>query len=1088
MFGAGKPRSPRKAGRPLSIARAGSAYSGDAQDNGDPSEPNTLPKLVIDVHNEINLGWDFMTSSDVSVPLQGQMKLIGGQLIRVTLTRLTSQFNPVPHALSLLDESSLGRDYNAFCEAYDKLERAMDLIVNEYHQAFNTAIQTFSSVVENITDSQRRVRDTRKNLQNSKEWLQCKRFDLLHLWLKSIQYKEINRILDTIEELQNMPDRLDALVQGKYYLTAVRLLVSATRTVEEGECSEIGALEAVKQRLQEMRGTIHETVIEELHNHLYLKSAFSLYRLDSVSDLYMDAIQQREMRAGCYTTEVDGLFQISQSPGHDPLQEKLAKLREDADSGQEITEDLETNPETDSYHYMLCLIESLALLGRLRPAMEVIRERLPVELYYVVERTVQEVDHRYGKLGSSVEETLRGGMDSQGPNLLGTDARKAEIRVLLEFLWELFRKFEAIIHGHTFLQAIVQEITKRQSGIKLDGLYTIRDVWFTAQNELKALLYEYVRNPERKTSEPGVVVSLNDILKDKRRAKLRTDSRPLFRIIGANNKDMKTAYKGINPEAEETAENVVANVRQLVDGQDPEDSEDGAAVGVVDTYASNTVVAGHRLLITPDPYNILVVFGPTTGFVQRMESMLNVRFGNLRIFLDEFVINMFLPQMENRVSSYFHNYVNGMDAFHTDFHVELSAFPLTKSATALTVLIEGICRTLPSIPIHQDEAIRMIEMVLRSYTEKCSSRFNALISSNQPGADGGYSSIVSASWVREPEVVEILSQHTLFRSDGMEIDSPVDQTLSQKETFLEMKLKKERSFHRSELIMELRTLQAIASLHHSIEWFISQVSRLFVTDTAKMRVAPFLSQLKTRKGSSESLDSYFKLSSESLPDLRVEYEENLQLWLTPEMAQKFQTVVSDVQRLSDLCLFVLRVELRCHSMYYLDLAMREGSYYLEDDSLEPDPYIGLLNLDLSTIEEAISAVLHPRRTRFIFDGLAYLIAHTLCSNLRYIRRVNRHGVSKLVRNVQSLQQNLTNVTSVNFRSLDRAKQYFELLNLNGESLLDYVAQNQGQFTFDEYKVVLDIIFYDALAGDNMLQRKTYNDCLQKLKEWFVKHR
>ncbi|KND01717.1 uncharacterized protein SPPG_03510 [Spizellomyces punctatus DAOM BR117] len=1069
MFGGGKARSPRKAGRPLSIVRAGPAYSGDAQDNGDPSEPNTLPKLVIDVHNEINVGWDFMTSSD---------------------------FNPVPHALSLLDESSLGRDYNAFCEAYDKLERAMDLIVNEYHQAFNTAIQTFSSVVENITDSQRRVRDTRKNLQNSKEWLQCKRFDLLHLWLKSIQYKEINRILDTIEELQNMPDRLDALVQGKYYLTAVRLLVSATRTVEEGECSEIGALEAVKQRLQEMRGTIHETLIEELHNHLYLKSAFSLYRLDSVDHYTLRKQTTVKFIHGRHSTKGNeggilhdrGRRHVPTKPGHDPLQEKLAKLREDADSGQEITEDLETNPETDSYHYMLCLIESLALLGRLRPAMEVIRERLPVELYYVVERTVQEVDHRYGKLGSSVEETLRGGIDSQGPNLLGTDARKAEIRVLLEFLWELFRKFEAIIHGHTFLQAIVQELTKRQSGIKLDGLYTIRDVWFTAQNELKALLYEYVRNPERKTSEPGVVVSLNDILKDRRRAKLRTDSRPLFRIIGADNKDMKTAYKGINPEAEETAENVVANVRQLVDGQDPEDSEDGAAVGVVDTYASNTVVAGHRLLITPDPYNILVVFGPTTGFVQRMESMLNVRFGNLRIFLDEFVINMFLPQMENRVSSYFHNYVNGMDAFHTDFHVELSSFPLTKSATALVVLIEGICRTLPSIPIHQDEAIRMIEMVLRSYTDKCSSRFNALISSNQPGADGGYSSIVSASWVREPEVVEILSQHTLFRSDGMEIESPVDQTLSQKETFLEMKLKKERSFHRSELIMELRTLQAIASLHHSIEWFISQVSRLFVTDTAKMRVAPFLSQVKTRKGSSESLDSYFKLSSESLPDLRVEHEENLQLWLTPEMAQKFQAVVSDLQRLSDLCLFVLRVELRCHSMYYLDLAMREGSYYLEDDTLEPDPYIGLLNLDLSTIEEAISAVLHPRRTRFIFDGLAYLIAHTLCSNLRYIRRVNRHGVSKLVRNVQSLQQNLTNVTSVNFRSLDRAKQYFELLNLNGESLLDYVAQNQGQFTFDEYKVVLDIIFYDALAGDNTVQRKTYNDCLQKLKEWFVKHR
>ncbi|KAH9245147.1 hypothetical protein BASA81_017369 [Batrachochytrium salamandrivorans] len=41
-----------------------------------------------------------------------------------------------------------------------------------------------------------------KNLEKSKEWLECKRFDLLHLWVKSIQFKEMSRILETIDELQ----------------------------------------------------------------------------------------------------------------------------------------------------------------------------------------------------------------------------------------------------------------------------------------------------------------------------------------------------------------------------------------------------------------------------------------------------------------------------------------------------------------------------------------------------------------------------------------------------------------------------------------------------------------------------------------------------------------------------------------------------------------------------------------------------------------------------------------------------------------------------------------------------------------------
>ncbi|KAI9101019.1 Sec8 exocyst complex component-specific domain-containing protein [Phlyctochytrium arcticum] len=1073
MFSTPRSKSPnKKTARRGSIGSKVSPHNSDfGRDGLDGGEPNTLPKLVIDVQNEISSGWDFMTSPD---------------------------FNPVPHALSLLDESSLGRDYRAFCEAYGKLEGAMDLIVNDYHQAFNTSIQTFSNVVENITDSQRRVRETRANLENSKDWLQCKRFDLLHLWLKSIQYKEINRILDQIEELQGVPDRLESLIQAKYFLTAVKLLVSATRNVEEGECSEIGALEAVKQKLQEMHGSLHETLIEELHSHLYLKSPFTLYRVEAV-----DHHTLRKQHSGKYSNPrlfrsgPDNILSMDRSrrpgagrPGSEPLEERLQKIAGSEDP-EETAEDLETNPEADSYQYIQSLLESLAHLGRLGQAMEVIRERLPVELYYVVERTVQEVDHRFGKLSASATDAASQRVGNGGPNLLGTDVRNVEVRLLLEFLWELFLKLEAIVQGHRFLQAVALRISKK-SGLQTEGWYTIRDVWFTAQNELKALLYEYVRNPERKITEASVVVSLNDLLKDRRRARTRPPDQPLYRVIVANDDEMRAAYLALNPEAGEMAANVVTKVRQVLEGPEAEADEEEAVVGVVDSFASNTVVAGHRLLITPDPYNILVVFGPTSAFVLRMETMLSARFGNLRSFLDEFIISVFLPQMENRVLTYFHNYANGsegLDAFHTDFYVDLSPFPLSKSATALAVLVQGICRTIPIIPIHQEEAIAMIENVLRSYYDKCQSRFNALISSSQPGADGGYSSIVSASWVREGGLLELLTQYPLFRYEiGQDKDHSYQ--LTQKETYLEMTLKKDRSFHRSELIMELRNLQAIASLHHSVEWFIGKMSRLFVAKNTKLQIAPLFVHLKNNKGSSsESLDSYFKLSSESLPELPVEPQEDLQLGLQPDLIQKFQAVLTDYQKLSDTCLHVLRVELRCHSMYYLDLAMREGTYFLDDDSQEPDPYIGLLNLDLSTIEEALSAVLHPQRTRFVFDGLAFLIARTLCSNLKHIRRVNSHGVSKLVRNVQSLQQNLTNISSVPHKNLGRAKQYFQLLNLTGESLLQFVKeQNNGKFSFDDVKVILDIISSDSIGSEQMQPGHTYSEILQALKNWFVSQR
>lgn len=45
----------------------------------------------------------------------------------------------------------MGRDYNTFSAVYGRLEKAMDVIVNDYHQGFNNAIQKFSGVVENIS-------------------------------------------------------------------------------------------------------------------------------------------------------------------------------------------------------------------------------------------------------------------------------------------------------------------------------------------------------------------------------------------------------------------------------------------------------------------------------------------------------------------------------------------------------------------------------------------------------------------------------------------------------------------------------------------------------------------------------------------------------------------------------------------------------------------------------------------------------------------------------------------------------------------------------------------------------------------------
>ena len=54
----------------------------------------------------------------------------------------------------------------------------------------------------------------------------------------------------------------------------------------------------------------------------------------------------------------------------------------------------QTNPETDSFTYLETILESLAILGKLGSGLETITQRLPMELYSIVEATIDEVNER----------------------------------------------------------------------------------------------------------------------------------------------------------------------------------------------------------------------------------------------------------------------------------------------------------------------------------------------------------------------------------------------------------------------------------------------------------------------------------------------------------------------------------------------------------------------------------------------------------------------------------------------------------------------------------------------------------------------
>lgn len=116
---------------------------------------------------------------------------------------------------------------------------------------------------------------------------------------------------------------------------------------------------------------------------------------------------------------------------------------------------------------------------------------------------------------------------------------------------------------------------------------------------------------------------------------------------------------------------------------------DGASVAPLSAVVSlddrSSVGSGHhhRLLITPDALHVTVLFQPTLAWLASVNAAfptsLAVPITETQSLLDRFVLNIYLPQLEEKVQTLFKDIVSAPDAFHEDpGWKNLSTAPLIK--------------------------------------------------------------------------------------------------------------------------------------------------------------------------------------------------------------------------------------------------------------------------------------------------------------------------------------------------------------------------------------------------------------------------
>ena len=94
-----------------------------------------------------------------------------------------------------------------------------------------------------------------------------------------------------------------------------------------------------------------------------------------------------------------------------------------------------------------------------------------------------------------------------------------------------------------------------------------------------------------------------------------------------------------------------------------------AALSSIGTEDRLSAAGQHRLLLAPDAFHVGILFQPTLAFLDRIVEILPAGVESARassVFLDEFVLSVYLPQLEEKVSVLFHQAVSGLRHFRLD--------------------------------------------------------------------------------------------------------------------------------------------------------------------------------------------------------------------------------------------------------------------------------------------------------------------------------------------------------------------------------------------------------------------------------------
>ncbi|XP_055602690.1 exocyst complex component 4 isoform X2 [Uranotaenia lowii] len=935
---------------------------------------------------------------------------------------------------------------------FRKTDQRLNELVSRNDGDLTRVMQLFGKVSVQVTSSRERIHVVKENLQSCKQLLRCRREELKKLYTDAIQHKCVLEMLDQVNELRRTPQQLASFMAKKHYLHATKLLRTSVESIE-GPLKDVEGLQDLRQDLQAKRHHLYSKLLEELNKHLYVSSTDgvlqSFQRQSSgrnshsaaagASPFQRNVLRRSAERVEANTKARKALFEIAQNGYMDV-------------DKSEIIEDTDLlDPDVNSTYFIGIIIECFALLNKVPDSIESLRTHMQSELLAIVTKSTHHI--------VTVSQQQHPQNHAQGANA-SEDLPEQKIPIL-ELLDLVFKQFKLIANAHQLTLKNYHNVMHRYNLPQVKA-YDLIEYWGQAQAVLKLVLTDYldIQNDSsdelmrtqftEQTTNINTFFSRRKVQGKKLLFKFDKSSHTVDVEPSTGSKEHRRNPSNVS--------NSTGKEQDLLNHTGPNGSNllnssfnkhHPSAVGVHDKKKQE-----RQLVCTPDAALVRNIYLPMMGYIHEIESFMKCKSGqlcSLNTFLANYVKDAYLARGHNRnLQLTIDSLSKTQDAWRTIITPEeMKRLGLARPLLQNTVLVESrISETkklIEDLPTYSDELLKMVCSLLKTYRETCQAAYRGIV---QPETED--KRIYSVAWLKDDDIMRFLkslpnwtdlinarlrqaSQKRGMKAEPSEEESPtaVQQRNIREAEMLTSNLG-EGGISQQEILSDVGVLKELAILQESMEWFAGRITD-FASDLRK----PIANGLMGSGGVGSSpvvvKDGMIKV----LMNLALEFEE-----------------------LANTCLLVLHLEVRVQCFHYLKSNPSDkfkANNPNKNDSLEPDAKVLKLTKVLSDMDEALSSTLHPRKTKYVFEGLAHLASRILVMAANSMEAIDHPGVQRMCRNALALQQTLSSITASREVALDYARSFYEMFYLEPDEILTSIIEKGSQFTEMQYLNALHLV-------------------------------